>query len=116
MNYRAFTALAAVLCLTVLATPTFAADHVSLGCIPVAGGKVDHNPTVRINVDPDIGNGQGTPSLSVLHLLSNGGQADRWAQYQFDNFKYFPEEADKLARFSFGSLRVNPRQHILMTL
>ena len=50
-------------------------------------------------------------------MLASGGQADRWAQYQFDSFKYFPAGAGKSARFSyFGSLRVNPRQKILMTL
>jgi hypothetical protein len=116
---RSISLASAALCFSILAAPTFASDHVSLGCtpIPAAGGKVDRNPTTRINVDLDFGDGQGTPGFAVLHMLANGGQADRWAQYQFVSFKYYPAEADKSARFSyFGSLRVNPRQKILMTL
>jgi hypothetical protein len=103
--------------------------RVSLGCTPIpqANAARDSNPTVRINIDveftdPRTGNFRDVPLFSALHFLANGARADRWSQYKYETFEFFPEGKDndgkdKPANFIFmGSLLSNPRQVIGMQL
>jgi hypothetical protein len=118
----ATTAIAAL----ALASPASAEkwpSGISLGCtpIPVAGAKVDKNPSTRVNLDFALTDAEGreyqTPRLAVWHVLADGGHADRWGQYDFDHYSYFAPEGDGGANYIFtGSLKKNPKQIVGMSL
>ena len=100
-------------------TPALA-DHISLGCTPIpqVNAEPDRNPSVRINVDFEIHPGQATPDFAVYHMLADGAHADRWEQYDFTGFAYWPPDRHtSAARYLFqGSRRTNPNQSIIMEL